>query len=253
MMDINYDSFIENCLAEKRLGSGINAKTYEIKNDSDKIMKISTAIPLKRIDELRNEINISTIAGNINNGNISPKIFASYIIENVELKTCKLFVIMEKINGKILSTMDEYTKYKNTIMSKYEALLKKNISHNDELPQNIMIGKKNGNDEEDVYFIDYGDASLIKEMTDNDIEKKKESLDKELTHFLAPSLQHSTQKPVVKLSVAEQRMRAKEHSRKITRKNFKERMLKRNIKMAHIQRLSYTNTKKINKSKVHSI
>jgi|688.fasta_scaffold447691_1 hypothetical protein len=111
--------FIISSIGSKT-GRGMNGSVYENINNSSQIIKETNWIPLSRKKQLENEIKFSVKAGELN---VSPRIFTHNITVNEETQKCKLYLVMEKIDGHILSGSVEYLKYRDEIKTKYKILV----------------------------------------------------------------------------------------------------------------------------------
>ena len=172
----------------KKLGKGSSGIVYNVCkiDDCKYALKI---IPLKKLTNFDNEVKYSVLASELN---IGPKIYSSWICDNVETKNRKIkmgFILMEKMeytldtyynNKKLVKKNDKILKemYKDLIT----IMLKNNISHKDLPFENIMINIDKNKDPIKMRIIDWNSAKILNSEEDT-IEGYLEHWDKVINVF----------------------------------------------------------------------
>jgi len=109
------------------------------------------------LNKIEYEFEASTIAGKLG---IGPKIYYNTIcIDPTDYEKIVGYLVMEKINGKIIETHFEIDKYIDEIYNKINILYDNNIFYNDFHINNFLIENTTNR----VYIIDYGDICNPKE------------------------------------------------------------------------------------------
>jgi len=207
------------------IGEGNEGIVYGVIDEPNKVIKILHTNNKKNTDILTdfyNETFISSIAGDIL-PQISPKIYSFGITSSSN--GILRFIVMDKIKGDTMKSIEQYEKYKNTLVDKYMILRDNGIYIKDIVGGNIMIGKIGNSLNEDVFIIDFGgDSEYYNTVTNREKYKKHilkslEDAKTQLEGYVNPSLV-KVSNPM--LSVSEQRERAKlRHINEEKRKQFK--------------------------------
>jgi serine/threonine protein kinase len=207
-MSIKYTIDYIESIIDKQVGKGNQGTVFSLINDPDKVIKISHPRKMKDKQIIDTELNGTIIAGKIL-PQVSPKVHYHDIIQTDD--KIRGVIVMDKIVGKTISSIDEYNKYKNTLAEKLVNLRKNGVIVNDIDYENIMIGTI-ANGKEDIYIIDYGDNEIAP-FVENETEYRKTIINYLETEFkihlngyVKPTIVRQEKK---KLTVQEQRKNAK--------------------------------------------
>lgn len=209
-----------------KIGKGNHGTVYSLDDEENKAIKIINQKDIKYLKDIQTEFNCAFTAGNISLQHsekalqVSPKVYSFGFIFQEDNTKFIGYIIMDKIFGKSISTINEYNLYKENLIDKFVLLRKNGIIVNDIGTENIMIGSilhqgdNIENVEEDIYVIDYGDNETGSVLTNTE----EATFRKEFSDFLETEfkieLKGYIKKPVTiistpKLSLQQQREKAR--------------------------------------------
>lgn len=225
-----------------KIGKGNHGTVYSLDNEENKAIKIINQKDIKYLKDIQNEFNCAFTAGNISlqhsekTSQVSPKVYSFGFIFQEDNTKFIGYIIMDKIFGKSISTINEYNLYKEKLIDKFVLLRKNGIIVNDIGTENIMIGSilhqgdNIENVEEDIYVIDYGDNETVPVLTN----KEEPTFRKEFSEFLETEfkieLSGYIKKPITiiptpKLSLQQQREKARKWAFKQEINKFKKSLI----------------------------
>lgn len=177
-----------------KIGQGNHGTVYSLDDEENKAIKITNPKDIKYLKNIQNEFNCAFTAGNISSqhsektviSQVSPKVYSFGFIFQEDNTKFVGYIIMDKIFGKSISSINEYNLFKENLIDKFVLLRKNGIIVNDIGTENIMIGKilhlgdNIENVVEDIYIIDYGDNETAPVLTNTE----EPMFRKDFSHFL---------------------------------------------------------------------
>jgi hypothetical protein len=195
------------------IGKGVQGSVFQYIGEDKWVIKKTAKRKNDMINKTETEIAISKKAGIID---VSPKIIDYIII--IKEKQHIGYIVMEKIIGRTLqkSDLNDETIIKK-ITNKINKLRNNKIEYGDYNIDNFLIGKPIGDEEEDVYIVDFGGSKYYENESDIII-KDENQIKCILTEGFTYKIKDEEYKSIREQCRAEEAARTEEAIKKILKK-----------------------------------